>query len=1181
MKRFTKALSMLLAIVMVVGLLPLSIIAEDIQNTHTVQFKLNYNGAHKIPSQKVADGECAVQPEDVTREGWIFEYWYVKTGDGIQKFDLSQPITEDVTLYARWDEDITYWGPIWNRNILTGIENSKEDDEPEQDEPETDDGEKDTFSVVFNANGEDVENMPSPTTQKVANGEFVSYSQNPTRNGYVFTGWYLEHNITDWRQAYDISFTPITEDITLYAGWMPSVDSDGDGLLDDVEIWYNTDISRQDTDTDGLTDYHEILIVGSNPLMVDSDGNGTNDADEDFDNDGLRNIEEITCETNPLLSDTDIDGLRDGEEVTVYFTNPLLYDTDNDGVSDGKEVELNTDPCIKEDIFNVEKSYLSDEQVTPLVEIELSGEQVETLNITKHDNQTLFPENMPGYLGSAYDFTVEGTFTSAKISFTFDLSVIDKGCLPTIYYYNEEEQFLEELETEINGNVASAVVSHFSTYILLDKKAFDEVWEKEIKTPVTDDEGQISGIDVAFAIDVSGSMRHNSRMSTAKSALNTFLDALTDTDRAGLIKFNSSATVLSELTSDINSVKANVSTLTPDGYTAIYDGLDKAVTMLSNNNEKYGYKMIIVLSDGLDEPSTTYNKHYKAIVESAKNNNIVVYTIGIGTSNKDILTVIAENTGGKYYLATQVAEITDAFKEIQADTVDLTTDFDVDGIPDYFEDNLTSFNGVSLNLDKNNPDCDNDGLLDGDEVVIEVSKSGKVYGKLHSNPHNVNSDGDYYEDGAEVDVYYTDPMIKNVSIEDSHLALLTHDPYYYAANYKKRYDESPVLRASIWVGNNVYGDNYSEKLIYKQALLKYFDTINEELIKTEENNNTFNMVVSTYKFALNLLNGANDILQANNYVDSIDKLNDLQFKLDLQLRNLEDLKNISGGQKADYLARLDEVNTAITDLSNQSDELRDSIEAASKTKRMKLDVSPGLGKTFKVIEFVGNAFTYGMPTIEAISDCSTLKSNLSVIQRNIYMLDAIINTTSNNTLREAARELKSASQSEFNATISAVAQAIENTGYTFIGETIKNVISKCHPVTFWLNISLGIVDFIIPVSAQSEAALKIYGMACAADALSHNLCNYLASGKQYAMKSTIIYAMYNDSGIESINRFSNFVSMRIYGEQLMIDMQNIGAAWLQWLKGVFGTDAAEIIGACKNNIDIITPYKKYYNLMYY
>lgn len=197
MKRFTKALSMLLAIVMVVGLLPLSIIAEDIQTTHTVQFKLNYNGAHKIPSQKVADGECAVQPEDVTREGWIFEYWYVKTGDGIQKFDLAQPITEDVTLYARWDEDITYWGAIWNRNITGSIASSSNA----------------TYTVTFEANGDGVENLPE--AQRVKYGDEIVYPTQPTREGYLFAGWYCEPECVT-----KFDFTePLTSDVSVYPLW--------------------------------------------------------------------------------------------------------------------------------------------------------------------------------------------------------------------------------------------------------------------------------------------------------------------------------------------------------------------------------------------------------------------------------------------------------------------------------------------------------------------------------------------------------------------------------------------------------------------------------------------------------------------------------------------------------------------------------------------------------------------------------------------------------------------------------------------------------------------------------------------------------------------------------------------------------------------------------------------------
>jgi len=47
------------------------------------------------------------------------------------------------------------------------------------------------------------------------------------------------------------------------------------------------------------------------------------------------------------LKDTDIDGLTDEAEVQLYQTNPLLSDTDRDGTSDGQEVLDGTDPLDK------------------------------------------------------------------------------------------------------------------------------------------------------------------------------------------------------------------------------------------------------------------------------------------------------------------------------------------------------------------------------------------------------------------------------------------------------------------------------------------------------------------------------------------------------------------------------------------------------------------------------------------------------------------------------------------------------------------------------------------------------------------------------------------------------------------------------------------------------------------
>ncbi|MFA6234438.1 MAG: hypothetical protein WC824_09705, partial [Bacteroidota bacterium] len=72
-------------------------------------------------------------------------------------------------------------------------------------------------------------------------------------------------------------------------------------------------------------------------------------ADNDFDNDGLRNIVEDSTGTNPYDADTDGDGLTDFQEVRIYLTDPLYWDTDRDVLSDYVEVtRYKTDPTHKD-----------------------------------------------------------------------------------------------------------------------------------------------------------------------------------------------------------------------------------------------------------------------------------------------------------------------------------------------------------------------------------------------------------------------------------------------------------------------------------------------------------------------------------------------------------------------------------------------------------------------------------------------------------------------------------------------------------------------------------------------------------------------------------------------------------------------------------------------------------------
>ncbi|NHJ05345.1 MAG: hypothetical protein EAX90_11010, partial [Candidatus Heimdallarchaeota archaeon] len=48
--------------------------------------------------------------------------------------------------------------------------------------------------------------------------------------------------------------------------------------------------------------------------------------------------------TDPTKEDSDSDGLSDGEEVNTHNTNPLDEDTDGDGFDDAEEIAAGTDP---------------------------------------------------------------------------------------------------------------------------------------------------------------------------------------------------------------------------------------------------------------------------------------------------------------------------------------------------------------------------------------------------------------------------------------------------------------------------------------------------------------------------------------------------------------------------------------------------------------------------------------------------------------------------------------------------------------------------------------------------------------------------------------------------------------------------------------------------------------------
>lgn len=652
-----------------------------------------------------------------------------------------------------------------------------------------------SYTVTFDSNGgSDV------ARQTVAAGQMAVEPEEPTKGNCIFIGWYLADGYSD---VFDFS-QAVNSNLTLHAKWFDetdTTDSDGDGLTDALEKEFGTDPNKTDTDEDGIPDYIELDWLNYDPTSPDTDQNGTPDAEEDSDGDGLKNFEEVKLGSNPALSDTDFDSLSDYDEVYLYYTNPLNEDTDGDGVTDGKEILIGSDPLVAEISFTTEAAYGSVDEtnpVAPSVSVVTDAAGAGTLQIdqvTISDN-LLLSQSIAGYLGSAYNFSVEGSFKTATLTFTYDTSLgtIGEDFQPRIYYYNEETQLLEELEGQIvRDGMVTVELEHFSTYILLNKVEFDKVWETEIKPPETSTETQYTGIDVVFVIDSSGSMTSNDRDGLRKEAAKAFVEKLGENDRAAVIDFDSYATIYQEFTVDHALLNAAIDRVNSSGGTNLSAGMSKAIGLFTSSSytRTDAYKYIIFLTDGDGSYSTSYTAQ-------AKNNEIVVYTIGLGTGVKEAtLRAIAEGTGGKYYFASAADDLSGIYTEISVETVDYTTDSNQDGISDYYTMLLNdgtlacgtgscALIGCTDMYGEESDDWDGDGLKNGEEISV-VTVGNRVYVKMYSNPLLKDSDGDGFSDSQEKTL--GTPPMEYTAIGSGYLDMLEgEDTYYSYTDYANNYN---------------------------------------------------------------------------------------------------------------------------------------------------------------------------------------------------------------------------------------------------------------------------------------------------------------------------------------------------------------------------------------------------------
>ena len=143
-------------------------------------------------------------------------------------------------------------------------------------------------------------------------------------------------------------------------------DRDNDGLIDLAENQRGTSNYSTDTDSDGISDYDEVVSHLTDPLSWDTDGDtlmdrleiryscldplSYNDPDEISPTTGLslRRSIQFDLEICGTGSDSDNDQINDLLEVSLYGTKPRSPDSDQDGVADGEELSIGLNPLISD-----------------------------------------------------------------------------------------------------------------------------------------------------------------------------------------------------------------------------------------------------------------------------------------------------------------------------------------------------------------------------------------------------------------------------------------------------------------------------------------------------------------------------------------------------------------------------------------------------------------------------------------------------------------------------------------------------------------------------------------------------------------------------------------------------------------------------------------------------------------
>ena len=150
------------------------------------------------------------------------------------------------------------------------------------------------------------------------------------------------------------------------------------------------------------------------------------------------------------------------------------------------------------------------------------------------------------------------------------------------------------------------------------------VYEDDRRVDVTQFSAERVPVSLGIALDTSGSMA-GEKMEAARAAIRRFVSELLDrNDELFLYRFSNYPVLVQGWTRDRRDLLEPLDRLTPNGATAMYDAVERAIPLAQQGQNRK--KALVVISDGTDTSSRTGIRELK---EQIRQSEVLVYAVGI------------------------------------------------------------------------------------------------------------------------------------------------------------------------------------------------------------------------------------------------------------------------------------------------------------------------------------------------------------------------------------------------------------------------------------------------------------------------------------------------------------------------------------------------------------------------